>query len=112
MRSPRIRFAFRLAIALGIADPIAWIDSVDPSVIDCWIEYDALEPIPYPWLQSATIAAEVYRTTAFIAAANGQKIDTRKVSEFMPETADARRPSGMLTTQQMTAWAAGMVKLR
>ncbi len=112
MRSARIRFAFRLAIALGIPDPIDWIDTVDPRVIDCWIAYDSHEPIPYPWLQTATIAAEAYRTTAFVAAANGQRLDHRKVASFMPKTADTRNSSRMLTTQQMTAWAAGMVKLR
>lgn len=112
MRSARVRFAFRLAIALGIPDPVAWIDSVEPYVIDCWLAYDAHEPIPYPWLQSATIAAEAYRTTAFISAGNGHVLDARAVRDFMPKTSDKPQSSGTLSTDQMTNWAANMVKLR
>lgn len=112
MRSPRIRFAFRLAIALGIADPIGWIDSVDPQVLDCWIAFDAIEPIPYPWLQSATIAAESYRTASFIAAAHGGTLEPRRVADFMPETSDVSRGGATMTPEQMAAWAARMVNLR
>ncbi|TWU19566.1 hypothetical protein [Allorhodopirellula heiligendammensis] len=113
MGSARIRFAFRLAISLGIPDPIAWIDTVDPYVLDCWLAYDSREPIPYPWLQSATIAAEAYRTTSFISAGNGAVLDSRAVRDFMPRTSAAKQQqSGEMTPEQMTAWAASMVNLR
>lgn len=101
-----------MAIALGIPDPIAWIDSVEPAVIDRWLEYDRFEPIPSPWLQSATIAAEVYRVASWIAASNGEKLDAKRVADFMPKTADASDGRASMTTEQMAAWAASMVNLR
>lgn len=111
MRSPRIRFAFRLAIALGIADPVAWIDTVDPYVIDCWLAYDAVEPIPFPWLQSATIAAEVYRSAEIAGIGKIERLQPKRVKDFMPAIPDAADRSARMSPDQMAAWAAGKVRL-
>lgn len=112
MRSWRNRFAFRLAIALGIPDPLTWIDTVDPYVIDCWIAYDAVEPIPYAWLQTAVMAAETYSVTGMVAANKGVKVPPKAVRDFMPKTSDADRAGIRMTAAQQAAWAAQRVNLR
>lgn len=107
MRSGRIRFAFRLAISLGIDDPLTWIDSVHPSVIDAWIAYDRVEPIPRPWDQTATVAMEVYRVAMLTASKNGHELDPKSRSDFMPATeSPSKRP---MSVTDMSQWAAKMV---
>lgn len=105
MRSPRIRFAFRLAIALGIADPITWIDTVDPAVLDRWIAYDAVEPIPDPWLAAGTIAAEVGHVAGITAACHGvEPPPPRSPMSFVPGRRSAAA-SPTMTPEQMATWA-------
>ncbi len=48
MRHPRVRFAFRLAPHLGIANPLDWLDTVDPVVIECFAMSLAEHPLPTP----------------------------------------------------------------
>ena len=39
----RLCWAFRICEALGIDDPVHWMNSVSPSVLDQWIAYKMLE---------------------------------------------------------------------
>ncbi len=43
-RNPKLLFAFRLCLKLGIDDPIAWFDSVPPSLVNAWMAYYTIEP--------------------------------------------------------------------
>lgn len=43
-RNPKLLFAFRLCLKLGIDDPIAWFDSVSPTLINAWMAYYMTEP--------------------------------------------------------------------
>lgn len=43
-RNPKLLFAFRLCLKLGIDDPIAWMDSVSPWLLNAWTAYYTIEP--------------------------------------------------------------------
>jgi len=100
-----MRFAFRLALTLGIADPVAWIDSVPREVLTRWIAYDAVEPIPFPWLQTATVAAESYRVAQYVAASGGGELDSRSVASFMPGSEIDKTATVLMTSDQSMQWA-------
>ncbi|MGV3483455.1 MAG: hypothetical protein ACO1RT_03445 [Planctomycetaceae bacterium] len=105
MRSPRVRFAFGLAIALGIDDPIAWMDSKPPEVIDRWIIHCAENPLPDSWQQMAVIASEIYGVTQWIAAQAGQKLDPRPVNHWIPGAKrDAASDQRVMTADQSRSW--------
>lgn len=38
-RNHRLSWAFRICQELSIDDPVAWMDAVDPAVLDRWIAY-------------------------------------------------------------------------
>lgn len=60
------------------------MNSTPPEVLDHWIEYDAIEPIPAPWSQTAAIAAEVYHLARLIAAGQGITIEDRTPADWIP----------------------------
>lgn len=39
----RLSWAFKICEQLGIDDPCAWMDAVDPVVVDRWIAYKLFE---------------------------------------------------------------------
>jgi hypothetical protein len=39
----RLRWVFRICKELGIDDPVHWMNSVSPSVVDQWIAFELLE---------------------------------------------------------------------
>jgi hypothetical protein len=57
--SHRLRFVFRLALALGIPDPEAWYEAIPNRVLRRWEEYAELEGIPWPWLQTGMTTAAI-----------------------------------------------------
>lgn len=113
MRVPRVRFAFRLARELGIADPLAWLDSVDPVVVDCFALSCDLDPLPDPWLQTATIAMEIYQLASLIGAYKGIRLPELKIGHWMPSRAgkssDTQAPGLTMTIEQQVQWASRRV---
>ena len=113
MRSPRMRFAFRLALFLGIDDPLSWVDTVDPLVIDCWLENQLYDPLPDPWLQTATIAMEIYQLASLIGASNGIRLPELKIDHWMPsragKTSDTRDSGPTMSIEQQVQWASRRV---
>ena len=39
----RLRWVFRICEKLGIDDPVHWMNSVSPSVVDQWIAFELVE---------------------------------------------------------------------
>lgn len=111
MRSPRMQFAFLVARVVGIADPISWIDSVDPLVVDCWLESHLQNPLPDPWEQSASIAMEIYQLASLIAASKGLTLPERAASHWMPsrKTSDTAHSSPSMSIDQQIQWAEQVV---
>jgi hypothetical protein len=60
------------------------MDATPPAVLDAWLDYDAVEPIPVPWAQSATIASEIYELQRLAAAKIGSKMDFRRPADWIP----------------------------
>lgn len=42
-RNHRLRFVFRICKDLGIDDPVAWMNAVDPRLVDQWIAFYCAE---------------------------------------------------------------------
>ena len=53
-------------------------------VLTRWIAYNDVEPIPFPWLQTATVAFESYRVAQYLAAKMGTELEPRSLGSFMP----------------------------
>jgi hypothetical protein len=112
MRVPRVRFAFRLARELGIADPLAWLDTVDPVVVDCFAISCEQYPLPDPWLQTATIAMEIYQLASLIAASKGARFPELSIDHWMPargKSPDTVTSTPTMTIEQELKWAARRV---
>ena len=84
------------------------MDRTPRHVLDRWIAYNAVEPLPMPWNQTAAIAAEVYSLCQMIAAKGGVKLPNQPPSEWIP-TADrnAKRttPAKPATLNDQMSWA-------
>jgi hypothetical protein len=65
-------------------DADAWLESLDPCVLDGWIAYDRLEPISSPWQHTATLCMVIWEAMSAIAAGHGVKLPERKLEDFMP----------------------------
>lgn len=99
----------RLGLWQGQDDPIGWMDSLPSHVRARWIAYNAVEPIPFPWLQTATIASESYRVAQYIAASGGAELEPRSIGSFMPgPVTDETKP--ILNADQSRAWAERRVR--
>lgn len=46
-----------MCLQLGIDDPEAWLETVDPGVLACWEAYDTIEPIGCDWERHASVMA-------------------------------------------------------
>lgn len=60
------------------------MDSTPPAVVDAWLDYDAVEPIPVPWAQTAALACEVYDLQRLAAAKIGSRMDFRRPADWIP----------------------------
>jgi hypothetical protein len=87
------------------------MDAVGPRLIDEWLAYDAIEPIPVPWAQSAGIAAEVYRVTQTIAATHGVKTDNRPPADWIPTRTDPKAESRPMSIEELDRAARRMAGL-
>jgi hypothetical protein len=65
-------------------DVDAWLESLPPRALDCWIAFDAVEPIGEQWMQSAQICGLLSQVIGVIAATNGVKLDSQTMQDFMP----------------------------
>lgn len=104
---------FRLCLHLGIADPIEWMNRTPPAVIDRWIQFAAVEPLPDSWQQMAEIAAEVYGVSQWIAATRGKSLPERSVESWIPRAESvAKVRDRAMTVDQSLSWAARQAGVR
>ena len=68
----------------GIVDADAWIESLDPRVLDGWIAYDRLEPISSPWQHTATVCVTLWEALRAIASGQGVKLPEQTLEDFIP----------------------------
>lgn len=83
--NPRLRFACRVCLELGIDDPEAWLDSISERVLSVWWAYYQCEPFGSHWEQSASLASVIHANTAMMAATHGAKMEPLSVIDFMPQ---------------------------
>lgn len=76
--------AFRVALACGIPDPITWLGTVSPTVIDYWWAYYRIEPWGDEWRHTGRICKGLDDLLAFYAMAKGVKHPQRAETDFMP----------------------------
>lgn len=87
------------------------MDSVGPGVVDAWLAYDAVEPIPVAWAQSAGIAAEVYRGTQTLAATHGVRMDSKPPADWIPTRSEPKPSGRKMTIEDMDRAARRMAGL-
>lgn len=84
-------------------------------VLDRWIAFNAVEPLPMPWNQTAAVAAEIYGLLQMIAAQKGIKMPNQSPAEWIP-TADQivnrTKPAKPATLEDQMSWAMRKAGLR
>jgi hypothetical protein len=85
-------------LGLPIVDVEAWLDSIDPSVIDRWLAYDRLEPISAPWQHTAQVCAALWEAIAIIAAGQGVELPPRSGEYWIPDRTGSRQPPAPAAT--------------
>lgn len=75
-----------MCLALGIDDPIGWLESAPPRVVRFWEAFFRIEPFGCDWERSALQASMTSALTATVAASAGAKNPkVWQVSDFMPQ---------------------------
>lgn len=82
--SGRLRWACRVCLALGIADPESWLDSVSPRTLALWQAFYRIEPWGRDYERDAILSMMVSQVSSFIAAGNGAKVKPIPMADFMP----------------------------
>ncbi len=97
-QSYRIRFAFRVCLALGIDDPIHWMNNVDRSVLDWWIAYYRVEPFGSDWSQTATIAERLGHIADTMDSYFGGEVTPRRFNDYLPADSFPAKPNRKQST--------------
>jgi hypothetical protein len=87
----------------------AWLDSIDPSVIDRWLAYDRIEPISTPWHHTAEVCRQIWEALQYWAAKQGIELPARAADHWIPDrsgAASAAPPTPSYTTDLAAAEAA------
>jgi hypothetical protein len=90
---------FRLALLLGIPDPIGFYESLPARILTAWEAYDRVEGLPNPWLQTGITTAAVCN---HLRSSNSRPVRPR---DYMPIRPPARRQSNrdMMAALKATA---------
>ena len=97
-----------MCLALGIDDPIAWLDSKDKEVIDGWEAYFRVEPWGLEWHQNAMVCQMLDGVLGSVLASLGVEHNYADATQFMPagyvgKSDKPKRPKQ--TPDQMAAMA-------
>lgn len=86
--TPERRFAFRLALALGYANPEYMLASMPWRIWQDWIAYNALEPIGE---ERADLRAGIIAATTANCLARRKGKPAYRAADFMPKFGEQRR---------------------
>ena len=78
--------ACRVCLALGIDDPVRWLDRTRPETLALWEAYYRYEPFGDEWLKHAQQCSVISNVTSMVAASVGVKSKPPALSTFMPES--------------------------
>lgn len=80
--------ASKLCLAAGILDVERWLVRDDAKrILDWWEAFDRINPLPDPWVQTATSCFEMASIQRVLLAVNGVKTDDSEVpswQDWMP----------------------------
>jgi hypothetical protein len=83
--SSTLRLAARLCFAWGIEDVEAWLEGVEPRVLEFWQAFDFVEPIGEQWRQTAETNKLLSRVVELMAARFGIEMEPTTIEELMPQ---------------------------
>lgn len=92
-----------MCLALGIDNPIAWLDSKDKDVLDGWEAYFRVEPWGLDWHQNAMVCQQVENLTEAIAASHGLPYQKTPYADYLPAgtLCDQKQKRKSQTPEQM-----------
>jgi len=91
-----------VSLALGIADPEAWLDETPREVIDGWEAYFCVEPWGMSWHQNALTCTMLDQILGSVLAYLGAKHEPEGYQQFMPVNYVGRTGSKQKSRRKQT----------
>lgn len=79
-----MRLACRVCLAVGVDDPIAWLENIEPQTLAIWRAFYRVEPWGSEMERSAEQSSITSMLLSMMAAGNGVEVAPREVKDFMP----------------------------
>ena len=80
----RLRLACRVCLAVGVDNPVAWLENIEPQTLAIWRAFYRVEPWGSEMERSAEQSSLTSLVLSMVAAGNGVEIKPQQVDDFMP----------------------------